>query len=88
MNNNTFLIYTTQEGGFFKTITDNGEIIRFSEEEYEALKESGELDITPPWSHKDDPRQIVKPVLIMLARIEENYDFHLGSSREDAVVAK
>lgn len=85
MNGMTMLIYTTEQGGYFKGLVDGkGQITRFSEEEFEALKESRELKVS---SFGDGPDTFVRPVLIALARIEDNFDFVLGTSREHTAEA-
>jgi hypothetical protein len=69
------LIYTTEEGGFFKGLVDGqGQIRTFSESEYEQLKKTRLLDT--------EERGFVRPVLIALARIEDHHDFVLGGPRE------
>lgn len=78
MDGMTFVIYTTSEGGLFK-------VTRASEDEYRAAVTSGEWDETP----FDDvvPRgvNIVDLAMIAFLRVEDNYDFVLGRSRDTPI---
>lgn len=81
MNGETFVIYTTQEGGLFK-------VTRASEGEYREAIDRGEWDETP--SYFDGPRW-TNPVglaFIAFLRVEDNHDFVLGCSREDTAAIR
>lgn len=83
MNGEYMLIFATEEGGYYKSVIDaEGQVFRYTREEFEALKESGRLNTTPYGDHQT----WVFPSFMALARIEDNYDFVLKSSREDAAV--
>lgn len=72
MTGNTFILYTTEEGGSFH-------VARCTPEEYEGIKQRREIHLKL-WDNV-----IVEPVLVaLLAVVDDNYDFILGSSREDA----
>lgn len=90
MTGDFFLIYTTRQGGFFRTPTDNGEVRRFTREEYEEVKRTRKLDVTPSdWDvdHPDFPgREYVEPYFIALVKVEDNYDFGLKASRDADLV--
>lgn len=76
------LIYTTEDGGFFKSLTDaKGEIRRFSGEEFDELRDTGYLDVTPADEDWRKDREIVRPVFIALAEIVDDHDFLIGGSR-------
>ena len=70
-----FLIYTTEEGGFYKTPVGKGGIRRFTREEYEEIKRTGEFTWNAkPWS--EIPCYTTeKPVMIALVRVEDAHDF-------------
>lgn len=80
MNGSTFLLYTTEECGKFIV---GG---RCSESEYETIKESRQIDVTPRDIENAYPK-FVTPVLVMLLRVEDNFDFVMGTSRETRLAA-
>lgn len=85
MNDRYFLIYTTEEGGMFKTVLTNGNVRTTTPEEYEEIKRTGEFTYNAePWGE----RMVTEmPVFIALCRVEDNHDFVLGASREKAAMA-
>lgn len=76
-NGSTFLVYTTEEGGYLKIYTP------FSEEEFDDLRNSGYLDVTPSDIDTKE-REIAKPVFAALAKIIDNHDFISNGPREPA----
>lgn len=79
MTNGThFLIYTTEEGGKFKTIG------RSTPEEFEQIKKDRKIDL---YDFPDDMTEEVEPFFIMLLKCEDNYDWGLGRSRDDQAPA-
>jgi hypothetical protein len=81
MNGTHMLIYTTEQGGYFKTpIASSGEIRLISEEEFDEIRRTREF-VETDWL--TDSSKTVRPSFIALARIEDNYDFILGCSRDD-----
>lgn len=75
MNGDTFVIYTTEQGGLFK-------VTRSTEGEYREGIERGQWDETP--NDFDLPRWS-RPValkFIALLRVEQNHDFILGGDRD------
>lgn len=75
MNDETFVIYTTEEGGRYK-------IARASADEYRAAIDSGMWDETPPEYDGPRGRDMVDLAMIALLRVEDNHDFILGCSRD------
>jgi len=73
--NEYFIIYTLEVGGMFSIKS------RATVEEYDQAKESGWLNIG------GDPEQFVRPVWLVLASVEDDFDFSLGSSRKVYSVA-
>ena len=86
MNGQHMLIYTTEDGGHFRALTRNGEVYKTTREEYDRIVATGEIDVTSPWEHTGS-RTVVKPALVMLARVEAHHDFVLGGERTKLAVA-
>lgn len=80
MNGQYFLIYTTEEGGFFKSnITPDGCIVEFDKERFKKLKKTGKYKFLNWLTWKDVE---VEPKLIMLVQVVDNFDFILGAPRD------
>lgn len=71
MNGLTFLIWTTEEGGFFK-------VERCTEERYADVKEKRRVQVNV--TH-DGPPQYVEPFFVAFTRVEDNFDFGLDRPR-------
>lgn len=81
MNGKVFLIYTTEEGGFFKLTCGSKDDVR---RWYETAARTGRLQVP----HYDGALgwAIDTPVvLVALATVSENFDVLLGCSREIAL---
>lgn len=80
MNGETFVIYTTEVGGQFKTA-------HASEDQYQDAVSSGQWDETPVDEVIPRGTRLVDLKMIALLRVERNHDFVLGHSREPKPIA-
>jgi hypothetical protein len=74
MNGDTIMLFTEAEGEVIKThwVTEEG---------YERIKEAGKYIYN---DGRDKNDVVLYPAFIALARIEDNFDFILGRTRERA----
>lgn len=81
MNDTYFLIYTTEEGGYFHVPLSKGMAQIFEPEQFDSLIEAGTIDLTPVWSDiKLEPEKLA---FVALVKVVKNHDFVLGHSRND-----
>lgn len=71
MQFDTFVVYTTEEGGIMKVEWS-------SREEYEEAVRTGKWMIRPDW---DGPAQYIDLKMVALASVEDLHDFILGGDR-------
>lgn len=73
MNGETFIMYTTEQGGIFKA-----QFQKTTPEEYEKIRSAGELE---RFDYVAERMVVERLAFVALVRVEKNFDFRLGKSR-------
>lgn len=81
MDGSYFLIYTTEQGGFFKAPLHKGQVMLYEPEDFDRMVRTRELVLEPLWGNEAAPEPETL-YFVALCQVIKNHDFVLGHSRD------